>query len=68
MFVDLEAGGHMKQKTERDLDALFDGALREYRDLDTPEFRDWLNRTIDSAPALTDRQCQRISALLWPDH
>ncbi len=59
-------GGQMKQKTDRDFDALFDGALREYRDYDTPEFRAWLNATVDRAPALTDRQCHRISALLWP--
>lgn len=56
----------MKQKSERDLDALFAGAPDEVRALDTPEFRAWLDATVDRAPALTDRQCHRLSALLWP--
>jgi hypothetical protein len=52
---------------KRDLEGLLAGAPAEVRNLDTPEFRAWLNTTLDRAPALTDRQCRRISGLLWPD-
>jgi hypothetical protein len=57
----------MKLQHARDLDGLFAAAPEEYRALDTPELRAWLNENVDRAPALTDRQCRRISGLLWPD-